>query len=136
MIGKNCSVFFCFYCLKIGTFQIITYVYIVNNSLFICKSVKRGFKFLTLADSLMLWNVLWARFGEKYLNVKTFNPSIEDGKKVRTHTLKDAMILIHNNYKLGKDGKELLDLANEIMADFYSSKVELKYGVLEFLEHC
>lgn len=72
----------------------------------------------------------------KYLNVKTFNPSIEDDKKVRTHTLKDAMILIHNNYKLGKDGKELLDLANEIMADFYSSKVELKYGVLEFLEHC
>ncbi|MBQ3057496.1 MAG: HAD family phosphatase [Clostridia bacterium] len=90
----------------------------------------------TLVDSLMLWNVLWARFGEKYLNNKAFTPSIEDDKKVRTLTLKDAMILIHNNYKLGVDGKELLDLANKIMADFYSTKVELKYGVLEFLEHC
>ena len=52
----------------------------------------------TLIDSLMVWDVLWCRFGEKYLNDKSFSPSEEDDKKVRTLTLKDAMNLIHNNY--------------------------------------
>ena len=90
----------------------------------------------TLVDSLKLWNVLWEQLGEKYLDNKNFTPSPEDDKKVRTLTLKDAMILIHNNYNIGESGEELLNLANEIMTDFYSNKVELKYGVLEFLEYC
>ena len=90
----------------------------------------------TLVDSLKLWNVLWEQFGEKYLNDKSFIPSIEDDKKVRTLTLRDAMNLIHNNYNLGESGEELLDLANAIMIDFYTNYVELKYGVKEFLEYC
>ena len=90
----------------------------------------------TLVDSLMLWDVLWSTFGDKYLNDKSFSPSVEDDKKVRTLTLKDAMLLIHNNYKLGESGEELLSLANSIMIDFYANSVELKDGVREFLEHC
>ena len=35
----------------------------------------------TLVDSLMLWDVLWSTFGERYLNDKTFVPSLEDDKK-------------------------------------------------------
>ena len=90
----------------------------------------------TLVDSLMLWDVLWSTFGDKYLNDKSFSPSVEDDKKVRTLTLKDAMLLIHNNYKLGESGEELLSLANSIMNDFYANRVELKDGVRAFLEHC
>ena len=90
----------------------------------------------TLVDSLMLWDVLWSTFGEIYLNDKSFVPSVEDDKKVRTLTLKDAMYLIHKNYKLGESGEELLALANTIMNDFYANKVELKSGVREFLEYC
>ena len=90
----------------------------------------------TLVDSLMLWDVLWSTFGERYLNDKSFVPSLEDDKKVRTLTLKDAMLLIHNNYKLGESGEELLALANTIMNDFYANSVELKSGVKEFLEYC
>jgi len=90
----------------------------------------------TLVDSLMLWDVLWSTFGDKYLNDKSFSPSVEDDKKVRTLTLKDAMLLIHNNYKLGESGEELLSLANGIMNDFYANRVELKDGVRVFLEHC
>ena len=89
----------------------------------------------TLVDSLILWDILWSTFGEKYLNDKSFAPSVEDDKKVRTLTLKDAMCLIHNNYNLGESGEELLQLANSIMMDFYSNRVELKSGVREFLEH-
>lgn len=90
----------------------------------------------TLVDSLMLWDVIWATFGEKYLNDKTFTPSVEDDKKVRTLTLKDAMTLIHKNYNLGESGEELLAETNRIMTDFYANSVELKDGVREFLEHC
>ena len=90
----------------------------------------------TLVDSLFLWDVLWSDFGEKYLNDKSFTPSVEDDKKVRTLTLKDAMLLIHNNYKLGESGEELLAFANALMIDFYANRVELKDGVREFLENC
>ena len=38
----------------------------------------------TLVDSLMLWDILWATLGEKYLYNKDFTPTIEDDKKVRT----------------------------------------------------
>ena len=90
----------------------------------------------TLVDSLMLWDVLWSTFGERYLNDKSFVPSLEDDKKVRTLTLKDAMHLIHKNYMIGGSGEELLALANTIMNDFYANSVELKSGVKEFLEFC
>ena len=90
----------------------------------------------TLVDSLMLRDVLWSTFGERYLNDKSFVPSVEDDKKVRTLTLKDAMYLIHKNYKLGESGEELLALANTIMNEFYANSVELKSGVREFLEYC
>jgi len=90
----------------------------------------------TLVDSLMTWDVLWSAFGERYLNNKSFLPSIEDDKKVRTLTLKDAMKLIHMNYHFGESGEELLAYANHIMKDFYANHVELKSGVKDFLEYC
>ena len=90
----------------------------------------------TLVDSLMLWDILWSTLGEKYLYNKDFTPAIEDDKKVRTLTLDVAMELIHKNYRIGKSGEELLTLANDIIGDFYANEVELKDGVLEFLEHC
>ena len=89
----------------------------------------------TLVDSLFLWEVIWSTFGDKYLNDKTFTPSTDDDKKVRTLTLKDAMDLIHKNYNLGENGEELLQFANSIMLDFYSNTVKLKSGVREFLEY-
>lgn len=90
----------------------------------------------TLVDSLMIWEVIWSTFGKKYLNDPKFAPSMEDDKKVRTLTLKEAMNLIHRNYRLGENGEELLALANEIMLDFYANRVELKSNVREFLEFC
>lgn len=90
----------------------------------------------TLIDSLMIWDVIWSKFGETYLNDKDFRPSVEDDKRVRTLTLKDAMRLIHDTYNIGIDGEELLNYANRIMIDFYSNQVTLKSGVIEFLEYC
>ena len=90
----------------------------------------------TLVDSLIFWDMLWSSLGDRYLNDKSFAPSAEDDKKVRTLTLKDAMQLIHNNYHIGESGEELLAAANQIMYDFYANSVELKKGVREFLDYC
>ncbi len=90
----------------------------------------------TLVDSLMLWDIIWDRFGKKFLNGEVFKPDAADDKAVRTMTLKDAMDYLHSVYKIGTGGKELLDTTNEIIKTFYESEVELKEGVLEFLEYC
>lgn len=88
----------------------------------------------TLVDSLMIWDVLWSKFGERFLGDAGFRPRPEVDKAVRTLTLKDAMCHVHEVEKIGKNGEELLDAANEIMIDFYSNTVELKSGVKEFLD--
>ena len=90
----------------------------------------------TLVDSLMLWDVIWSAFGDKYFNNKDFRPSAKDDKAVRTLTLKDAMELIHKNYNMGESGQELLNFADNLLLDFYSNTVELKSGVREFLDYC
>ena len=90
----------------------------------------------TLIDSLMLWNVLWDKFGETFLKNESFRPSGEDDKAVRTMTLKDAMDYLHSVYGIGSCGEELLQTANAIIVDFYANEVELKKGVAEFLEYC
>ena len=90
----------------------------------------------TLVDSLMLWDVLWEKFGIKFLNREGFRPLEDDDKIVRTKTLKDAMDHIHSVYNIGSSGEELLETANELMIDFYSNDVELKKGVSDFLEYC
>ena len=89
----------------------------------------------TLVDSLMLWEVLWDAFSERFCDGRGFCPSKEDDKAVRTMLLRDAMQMIHEHYGFGRDGQELLDTANAIMSDFYQNRVELKAGVREFLEH-
>lgn len=90
----------------------------------------------TLVDSLMLWNIIWDRFGKLFCRDGKFEPSSADDKKVRTMTLKDAMDFIHTQYNIGKNGDELLDAANKIMIDFYENTVHMKEGALEFLEYC
>ena len=90
----------------------------------------------TLVDSLMVWDILWKKFGNHFCENANFAPSDADDKAVRTMTLKDAMEYIHTQYNIGKSGDELLETANKIMIDFYSEDVELKEGVAEFLEYC
>lgn len=90
----------------------------------------------TLVDSLMMWDVLWESFGVKFLNREGFRPSAEDDKYVRTATSRDAMYRIHSVYNMGSSVDELIETTNELLVDFYSNKVELKDGVLEFLEYC
>lgn len=90
----------------------------------------------TLVDSLMLWDVVWGKFGTLFCADGKFAPKPEDDKAVRTMTLKTAMDYIHRQYHIGKSGEELLEITNEIIMEFYSHEVKLKAGVAEFLEYC
>ncbi|MBR7132119.1 MAG: HAD family hydrolase [Clostridia bacterium] len=90
----------------------------------------------TLIDSLVFWEVLWKNFGDKYCGGNKFTPKPEDDRAIRTMTLKDAMDFLHTNYGIAASGKELLDVTNEMMLDFYKNTVTVKPGVKDFLEHC
>lgn len=90
----------------------------------------------TLVDSMFLWDVLWEALGERYLGDKSFKPTDADSKTMRTLTLKDAMELVHSRYQIGESGEVLLQIANELIQDFYATQVKLKPGVRDFLEYC
>ena len=90
----------------------------------------------TLLDSLMTWDVLWREFGKLFCDGKVFVPTEHDNKAVRTMTLKQAMYYLHSVYNIGENGEELLETANKIMENFYANEVQLKEGVLEFLDYC
>lgn len=64
----------------------------------------------TLGDSLMIWDILWEKFGLKFLNHKGFRPFEEDEKIVRTKTLKDAMEHIHSKYNIKMYNKNFIYL--------------------------
>lgn len=88
----------------------------------------------TLIDSLMLWDVLWEKFGEKFLQNEKFQPDEGHDKAIRTMTLKDAMNYLYSVYGIGNCAEDLFETANEVFIDFYSNKVEVKEGVVELLE--
>lgn len=90
----------------------------------------------TLVDSLMVWDIIWKHFGEKYLSNNFFKPDMETEKLVRTMTLAEAMSLVHEKYAIGLSSVELFNVANEVLKEFYTSQVSLKDGVLEFLDYC
>lgn len=90
----------------------------------------------TLIDSLGLWEIMWEAIGKQCLGKEGFRPSEEDDKAIRTMALKEGMEMIHQNYRIGANGAELLELSNRIIRDFYANEVQLKPGVREFLEYC
>ncbi|MBQ9968561.1 MAG: HAD family phosphatase [Oscillospiraceae bacterium] len=90
----------------------------------------------TLVDSLGLWDLMWEDFGKRYLGVDGFRPSAEADKAVRTMTLKDAMEMVHALCGLGESGEALTAAAHNFIREYYKTTVQLKPGVLEFLEAC
>ena len=90
----------------------------------------------TLIDSLMTWDVLWREFGTLFCDGKVFAPTEDDDKAVRTMTLEQSMNYLHSVYAIGESGEELLGIANKRMEKFYANEVQLKEGVLEFLDYC
>ena len=89
----------------------------------------------TLIDSLMTWDVLWAQLGEMYKGDKSFRPDPITEKEVRTVPLLEAMEIVHQNCAIGESGEALWRFATEKGAQFYAEEVQMKDGVMNFLEH-
>ena len=89
----------------------------------------------TLIDSLMVWDVLWEKIGNRYRNDPSFRPDAVTEKAVRTLPLREAMELLHNASGIGESGEVLWQIATQMCVDFYTEEVQMKSGVLDFLEH-
>lgn len=90
----------------------------------------------TLINSLIIWDVIWTKIGEKYLGNPDFRPNKEDDKAVRTMTLGLAMQYIQEKYHLADTIEELVEDTQRIVKEFYANDVEVKPGVMEFLKYC
>ena len=88
----------------------------------------------TLIDSLYFWDIFWEKMGTLYLGKSGFRPAEEDNRTVRTMQFSKAMDLIHEKYNIGESGEQLTQLGKDLTVEFYN-QIELKPGVLEFLEH-
>ena len=88
----------------------------------------------TLVDSLGVWNTVWSKFGEKYLNDPQFRPDEETDTLCRTQTAYEDMIFIHAKYGFGKDPDDLYAFFDDIVSDFYRNDVVTKKGTIELLE--
>lgn len=88
----------------------------------------------TLVDSLMLWDIIWKAYGDKFLNGEKFIPDKKIDKAIRTLPLKNGMELLFDRYGFGGSAEELLAYTTDIFADAYRNIIRPKEGVIEFLE--
>lgn len=89
----------------------------------------------TLINSLIVWHEIWQAISDRYLDGREDFPGEEIDLKLRTMTLREGMEMIHNVFGIGRDGDEIWRFCNELIADFYRNRVEMKPGALEFLKY-
>ena len=82
----------------------------------------------TLVNSLGFWDYLWQSLGSRYLSNPKFRPDELTAKGVRTSTLYGATELIHENCGIAESAEALFPVIDEMLANYYKEKVELKVG--------
>ena len=87
----------------------------------------------TVIDSLMFWDYLWRRIGEKYMGNSDFKPSEEVDKRLRTMIYTDAMAYFKDFYKIQGDTDEFIRFASSGIFDFYKNVATVKHGATELL---
>lgn len=87
----------------------------------------------TIIDSLMFWDYLWPKIGEKYMGDINFRPSDELSKKFRTTIFKDAMAFFREYYKLPVSFDEFYSFASSGILDFYKNIATAKKGADKLL---
>jgi len=87
----------------------------------------------TIIDSLMFWDYLWRRIGEKYMDDADFKPSEEINKKVRTMVYDDAMAYFKDCYNVPVDMDEFISFASSGISKFYKDVARVKPGTDKLL---
>ena len=88
----------------------------------------------TLIDSLMYWDNLYKRIGEKYFNDESFYPSPEIDKTIRPMIYADAMSRLRECYAIPAEPDEFLSFCENGVSEFYRNVATLKNGAKELLE--
>lgn len=89
----------------------------------------------TLVDSLRVWRVIWNNLGKRFLNDPTFVADYEFEHAHHTMTFRETCIDIKEHFQLESPVDEIFEFFNEVITDFYCTKVEAKPGVAEWLEY-
>lgn len=84
----------------------------------------------TLVDSMFIWDT----FGEDYLKSFGIEPKENLTETFKTFTLEQAAEYYRNNYDINLSVKEIVEGINNMVAEIYHTKVELKPGVRDFLK--
>ena len=84
----------------------------------------------TLVDSMFIWDT----FGEDYLKSFGIEPKENLTETFKTFTLEQAAEYYREHYGVTLSVGEIVDGVNDMVAEIYRNKVELKDGVREFLE--
>ncbi len=89
----------------------------------------------TLVNSLIFWDVFWAKLGNKYLGIQNFKPDEELDTKVRTMIFNEAIACARESLDMQVGLEELIAFSNSRIEYFYRYEVEVKAGVFDFLKH-
>lgn len=89
----------------------------------------------TVIDSLMFWDHLWRKIGEKYMGDADFRPSEEVDKRLRTMIFTDGMAYFKESYGIPGDTDEFVSFASKGLADFYREVAAPKAGAIALLEY-
>ena len=89
----------------------------------------------TTVDSLMFWDYLWKKIGEKYFSDPSFRPSDEVNTNIRTMIYVDAMTYFKEYYKIQGRTEDFVAFAASGLSDFYKTVAKVKAGAPELLSY-
>lgn len=90
----------------------------------------------TLINSMIAWEIIFTRMFNKFNNGEIINFTAEEIKTFCTSTFEKTSKYLHTEYSLGDTWEDVLDTFNAEVYDFYANQVEVKDGVIEFLDYC
>ena len=90
----------------------------------------------TLINSLIVWETVFNAIFKKFNNGNIIKFTEEELKTFCTSTFDKTCEYLHTKYSFGNSTKEILDTLNSSVYEFYSNEVEVKDGVIEFLDYC
>lgn len=85
----------------------------------------------TLLDSMWIWD----RIGNDYLDSIGIKAQKDLSETLKEMSMKQAAQYFQTEYGVKKSEEQIIAEVNELIADFYNEKVQLKEGVAEFLSY-
>ena len=89
----------------------------------------------TLINSIIYWDYFWKELGEKFVGDPALKPGTELELRCRTMLFTEVLALVKEVYNIPNRHEELVEYFFGSVERFYREKVEIKPGVLPFLDY-